>query len=115
MNNNSIPDDLEKRLKENAEFAFQHYFGNALNGVLGYATLLNESEDCAKRAKWLETCQLSKEKFYRTVDEFLESDFTPKGKINRETIRRFYDFRELNWTNMDTVNTIRDYYSSLIH
>ena len=101
--------ELDKQLKEDVEFKLFDSIGNALDAVETYVVLYKRN----KEQKYLQKIQDVKEEFYRCLKEIKNSSFTPKGKINPESLEKFDEFKDLDWSKEETIEKIKEYLQSL--
>jgi hypothetical protein len=101
--------ELIKKLEEDAEFRFFDSLGNALFNAETY----QDSYQRAKKQETLIELQKSKERFYERLDKFKKSGYKPKGKINPESLEKFAEFKSLDWSKSETMETIKEYILSL--
>ena len=91
-----------------ADYIF-HFLGNDLNVAETLALIYREKHE----DEILSKLNQAKEKFYEHLDKLIEDGFTPKGKITTDSLKRFYDFRNYEWTKDKTIEEIKRYLLSL--
>ena len=101
--------ESKKHLEEDAEFRFFDKFGNAIDALDTFVSIYQRK----LKQEILEDIQRLKDEFYRDLENFEKSGYTSKGKINPDSLKKFYEFKDLDWTVEDSIEKIKKYIESL--
>ncbi|HIH43398.1 TPA: hypothetical protein HA246_07195 [Candidatus Woesearchaeota archaeon] len=101
--------ELEKRLQEDAELKFFDSLGNTLFLAETYAVLYGTKH----REDNLLAIKRAKDEFYRRLEEFQSSGYNPKGKLNLEALKKFDEFKTLDWSVDANIEKVKEYMATL--
>lgn len=106
-NNIEKSPELKKPLSEDIEGEFFDTFINIIEA------LDNLTSSSKKHPELLQNITEIKKNFYAKLEEFKNSNYIPKGKINPESIEKLYEFQNLDWSIDENIEKIKGYLDSL--
>lgn len=101
--------ELRKSLKEDSEFKFFDSLGNAFDVVTIYVDRYKKKH----KNEDLKEIREGKNRFYECLERFKQSGYAPKGKINPESLKRFDEFKNLDWSIDINIEEVKNYIHSL--
>lgn len=63
----------------------------------------------------LENVDVAKISFYDALEKFMRSEYAPTEKINKETLEKLFEYKNLDWKDKNTLEEIIDYFKSIAY